>query len=63
MSNRAMPLEHSASDEAVGRNIERERPAGKPRKHAMAIALETQPHDGVAQRRAVAGEAKGSWSR
>lgn len=37
-----MPLEKSASNAAVGRNIEREEAAGKPRKQAIAIALSTQ---------------------
>jgi hypothetical protein len=36
-----MPLEHSASKEAIGRNIEREQAAGKPHKQAVAIALNT----------------------
>ena len=37
-----MPLVHSSSDEAVGTNIKRETEAGKPRKQAIAIALQTQ---------------------
>lgn len=37
-----MPLEKSASKEAVGRNIETEMKHGKPHKQAIAIALETQ---------------------
>lgn len=34
-----MPLEHSKSKKAIGRNIEREESAGKPKKQAIAIAL------------------------
>ena len=37
-----MPLIKSASKKAVGKNIKREIRAGKPRKQAIAIALETQ---------------------
>lgn len=37
-----MPLEHSKSKAAVGRNIEREEAAGKPHKQAVAIALSEQ---------------------
>ena len=34
-----MPLVKSASKKAIGKNIEREEEAGKPRKQAVAIAL------------------------
>lgn len=34
-----MPLVKSASKKAVGTNIKREEEAGKPRKQAIAIAL------------------------
>lgn len=37
-----MPLIKSGSKEAVGKNIEREKAAGKPHKQAVAIALNTQ---------------------
>jgi hypothetical protein len=37
-----MPLKKSASKKAVGENIAKEEAAGKPRKQAIAIALETQ---------------------
>ena len=36
-----MPLIKSASKKAIGKNIEREEEAGKPRKQAIAIALNT----------------------
>ena len=37
-----MPLLKSKSDKAVGKNIAKEESAGKPRKQAIAIALDTQ---------------------
>lgn len=37
-----MPLVKSASKEVVGKNIEKEVKAGKPRKQAIAIALNNQ---------------------
>ena len=37
-----MPLEHSKSKAAVGENIKREEAAGKPKKQAVAIALNVQ---------------------
>jgi hypothetical protein len=41
-----MPLEHSASDEAVSNNIRRLMKEGKPKLQAVAIALETQRRAG-----------------
>lgn len=41
-----MPLIKSASNKAVGKNIDREVAAGKPKKQALAIALETQRRAG-----------------
>jgi hypothetical protein len=37
-----MPLIKSASPKAVGKNIQTEVQAGKPRRQAIAIALNTQ---------------------
>ena len=37
-----MPLVKSKKRKAVGENIKRELAAGKPRRQAIAIALETQ---------------------
>ena len=37
-----MPLVKSKSKKAVGTNIKREEQAGKPRKQAIAIALDVQ---------------------
>ena len=37
-----MPLDKSGSKKSVGKNIRTEVKAGKPRKQAIAIALETK---------------------
>lgn len=37
-----MPLDKSASKQAVSKNIKSEMAAGKPQKQAVAIALNTQ---------------------
>lgn len=42
-----MPLEKSASKKAIGRNIAREESAGKPKKQAIAIALNTAREAGA----------------
>lgn len=42
-----MPLVKSASKKAVGENIKREEEAGKPRKQAIAIALDVARRAGA----------------
>ena len=37
-----MPLDKSGSAESVGKNIKKEMKAGKPKKQAVAIALNTE---------------------
>lgn len=37
-----MPLIHSASKKAVGKNIKKEMESGKPKRQAVAIALSEQ---------------------
>ena len=37
-----MPLDKSGSAQSVGKNMKAEMKAGKPKKQAVAIALETQ---------------------
>ena len=37
-----MPLDKSGSKSSIGTNIKREEEAGKPRRQAIAIALNTQ---------------------
>ena len=46
-----MPLIKSESKEAVGENIKREEAAGKPKKQAVAIALNTQREAAKGKRR------------
>jgi hypothetical protein len=41
-----MPLVKSKSKKAVGENIKREEEAGKPRRQAIAIALDVQRRAG-----------------
>lgn len=42
-----MPLEKTAARAAIGRNIKREVAAGKPRKQAVAIALDVARRAGA----------------
>lgn len=42
-----MPLEKSKSKAAIGRNISTEEAAGKPKKQAVAIALNTARESGA----------------
>jgi len=58
-----MPLEHSKSKAAVGRNIERERAAGKPEKQAVAIALNVQREAGAKDGRYVIPGKSGAVKR
>lgn len=46
-----MPLVKSASKKAVGENIKKEEAAGKPKKQAVAIALNTQREAAKGKRR------------
>lgn len=46
-----MPLIKSKSKAAVGKNISREVAAGKPRKQAIAIALDVQRRAGGGKRK------------
>ena len=43
-----MPLDKSGSKESIGKNIKTEIAHGKPRKQAIAIALETARRHGAA---------------
>ena len=46
-----MPLIKSSSPKAVGKNIQREVSAGKPRKQAIAIALDVQRRAGGSKKK------------
>ena len=56
-----MPLWKSSKKEAVGENIKREEAAGKPKKQAVAIALNTQREAARGKRRAKLEEAYGKY--
>ena len=47
-----MPLDKSGSQEAVGKNIKTEMKAGKPKKQAVAIALNTMRENSKGSRKA-----------
>jgi len=42
-----MPLDKSGSKKSIGKNIATEEAAGKPRKQAIAIALDTARRSGA----------------
>ena len=48
-----MPLDRSGSKAAVGKNIAAEEAAGKPRKQAVAIALNVQRDNAKGNRKAL----------
>ena len=48
-----MPLDYSGSKKAVGQNIKTEEKAGKPRKQAVAIALNVQRDNSKGSRKAL----------
>jgi cell division FtsZ-interacting protein ZapD len=52
-----MPLVKSASPKAVGKNIKTEVAAGKPKKQALAIALNTQRESATGARKTALEEA------
>lgn len=52
-----MPLDKSGSKASVGKNIAREESAGRPRRQAIAIALETK------RRARKGGNYKRHWSQ
>jgi len=56
-----MPLWKSSKKEAVGENIKREEAAGKPKKQAVAIALNVQREASKGKRRAKLEEMYGKY--
>ena len=52
-----MPLDKSGSAQSVGKNIKSEEKAGKPRKQAVAIALNVQRENAKGKRKAKLEEA------
>ena len=56
-----MPLDKSGSAQSVGKNIKAEMKAGKPKKQAVAIALNVQREAAKGKRRAALEEAYGKY--
>jgi hypothetical protein len=56
-----MPLDKSGSKESVGKNIKAEMKAGKPKKQAVAIALNVERDNAKGRRRDKLEEAYGRF--
>ena len=56
-----MPLDKSGSKKSVGINIKKEMKAGKPKKQAVAIALNVERDNARGKRKAVLEEAYGRF--
>ena len=56
-----MPLDRSGSKESVGKNIKAEEKAGKPKKQAVAIALNVERDNAKGSRKAKLEEAYGRF--
>jgi len=56
-----MPLDKSGSAQSVGTNIKKEMKAGKPKKQALAIALNVERDNAKGKRKAALEEAYGKF--
>ena len=56
-----MPLDKSGSKESVGKNMKAEEKAGKPKKQALAIALNVERDNAKGSRKAKLEEAYGRF--
>jgi hypothetical protein len=56
-----MPLDKSGSAQSVGKNIKAEMKAGKPKKQAIAIALNVQRDNAKGKRKSMLEEAYGKF--
>ena len=56
-----MPLDTSGSKESVGKNVKAEMAAGKPKKQALAIALNVERDNAKGKRKAKLEEAYGKF--
>jgi len=56
-----MPLDRSGSAESVGKNIKAEEKAGRPKKQAVAIALNVERDNAKGSRKAKLEEAYGRF--
>ena len=52
-----MPLDKSGTEESVGKNIKTEMKAGKPKKHAVAIALNVERDNAKGARKSMLEDA------
>jgi len=56
-----MPLDKSGTEESVGKNMKAEMKAGKPKKQALAIALNVERDNAKGSRKATLEEAYGRY--
>ena len=56
-----MPLDKSGTEASVGKNIKAEMKAGKPKKQALAIALNVERENAKGARKAKLEEAYGKY--
>jgi len=56
-----MPLDRSGTEASVGRNMKAEMKAGKPKKQALAIALNVERDNAKGSRKAKLEEAYGKF--
>jgi hypothetical protein len=56
-----MPLDKSGTEASVGRNIKAEMKAGRPKKQAVAIALNVERDNAKGSRKATLEEAYGKF--
>ena len=56
-----MPLDKSGSAQSVGKNIKAEMKAGRPKKHAVSIALNVERDNSKGKRKATLEEAYGRF--
>jgi hypothetical protein len=56
-----MPLDKSGTEKSVGKNIKAEMKAGKPKKQAIAIALNVERDNAKGKRKATLEEAYGRF--
>jgi hypothetical protein len=56
-----MPLDKSGTEKSVGKNIKAEMKAGKPKKQAVAIALNVERDNAKGKRKATLEEAYGKF--
>jgi hypothetical protein len=58
-----MPLDKSGTKESVGKNIKTEMKAGKPKKQALAIALNVERDNAIDARKTMLEEAYDKYAK